>query len=442
MEHFKSLRLQFIVFILIFIPHVTLQAQELERIHPEEAGLSEERLQRLTTVFEQYAEDQKMAGSVILLAKEGAVFYFEAFGKSDLESDASMEKDAIFRIASQTKALVSVGIMILQEQGKLVLTDPVGKYIPEYMETTVAVPRDENEEGEVEEEDEEEANEMKDYEVVEARRPITIRDLLTHTAGIDYGNGVASGEWEEAGIQGWYFANREEPIEETVTRMASLPMAAHPGERFIYGYSTDILGVVIEKVSEMNLSEFLQAHLLDPLGMADTHFYLPEEKAHRLATVYSATEDSIERAPDPGHMVGQGAYVEGPRMSYSGGAGLLSTATDYYKFLQMMQNGGILNGTRILSPKSVELMTVNHLGDIDFSPGAGFGLGFSTLEDLGRWGSLGSEGEFGWGGAYGSTYWIDPAEELIVVYFKQLIPTNGLDDHDKLRALIYQAIVN
>jgi CubicO group peptidase (beta-lactamase class C family) len=168
------------------------------------------------------------------------------------------------------------------------------------------------------------------------------------------------------------------------------------------------------------------------------------EKRDRLAVVYSSGEEGLERAPDPGRMVGQGAYVEGPRTSFSGGAGLLSTAMDYARFLKMMLNGGTLNGRRILSPKTVELMTVSHLGDIPFpnTPGEGFGLGFSVVEDLGERGEHGSVGEFGWGGAYHSTYWVDPAEELVVVYFTQLRPVRRIDDHGKLRALVYQSIVD
>jgi CubicO group peptidase (beta-lactamase class C family) len=221
-------------------------------------------------------------------------------------------------------------------------------------------------------------------------------------------------------------------------------MDAHPGEKYVYGYNTDILGVVIEKVSGKSLDEFITSRILTPLGMKDTHFYLPQNKVNRFTAVYSANADKpLERSPDPGGMVGQGAYVKGPRKSFSGGAGLLSTAADYARFLQMMLNKGTYNGKRILAPSTVELMTVSHLEAINYpwGKGTGFGLGFSVCEDLGDRGVPGSVGEYGWGGAYGSTYWVDPKEDLVVVYFKQLIPTNGLDDQSKLRALIYQAIV-
>lgn len=398
--------------------------QPLPRVQPEEVGLSSERLERLTAALEGYVQDGKLAGGVTLVARHGKVAYVKAFGQRDIESGSPMQEDAIFRIASQTKAVVSVAVMMLQEQGKLLITDPVGKYLPEFQETTVAVPR-----------------EGGGYDVVKARRPITIRDLLTHTAGIGYGSGVAADKWKEAGIQGWYFADRDEPVGATVARMAALPFDAQPGEKWVYGYNTDILGALVERVSGVSLDEFLRTNILEPLRMNDTHFYLPASKRDRLATVYSSGDTGLERAPDPGGMVGQGAYVEGPRKSFSGGAGLLSTADDYARFLQMLLNGGELDGVRILSPNTVKLMTVDHIDGVAFRAGEGFGLGFSVVEDVGKRGVPGSVGEFGWGGAYHSTYWVDPQEDLVVVYFTQLIPARDVDDHGKLRTLVYQAIV-
>jgi CubicO group peptidase (beta-lactamase class C family) len=225
--------------------------------------------------------------------------------------------------------------------------------------------------------------------------------------------------------------------------MAALPMDAQPGEKFVYGYNTDILGVVIERASGKTLDVFMSEKVFKPLGMTDTYFYLPKDKAPRFATVYSLEKTGpVTRAPDPGKMVGQGMYLDGPRKSFSGGAGILSTARDYASFLTMILNKGMHNGKRILSRKSVELMTVDHLRSIPYADGAGFGLGFEVTDKLGDRGRLGSEGEFGWGGAYHSTYWVDPKEDLVVVYFTQLIPAGGIDDHGKLRALVYQAIVD
>ncbi|MEL4308329.1 serine hydrolase domain-containing protein [Joostella sp. CR20] len=414
-----------VLLLVFFIFQNSLTAQNLAKVNPESVGFSSERLEFLTNTFKQYVTDEKLSGSVTLVARHGKIAYFNAEGFQDIENKIPMQENTIFRIASQTKAIVSVGIMMLQEEGKLLISDPVGKYIPEFQNTTVAV-----------------ANENGGYEVVPAKRPITIHDLLTHTSGVGYGGGVAEKEWNKAGIQGWYFADRNEPILETVKQIASLPFEAQPGEQFVYGYNTDILGAIIEVVSKTSLDNFLHTKILNPLQMNDTHFYVPSAKSNRVATVYSSAENGIERAPTEGTMVSQGNYVKGPKVSFSGGAGLISTANDYVRFLQMMLNKGTLNGVRILSRKSVELMTTNNLNEAEFSwgKGTGFGLGFTVLEDLGKRGTLGSVGEYGWGGAYHSTYWVDPAEDLIVVYFTQLIPANNIDDHEKLRALIYQAI--
>jgi len=353
--------------------------QEMPRAIPEEVGLSSARLEQLGSVLEQYVEDGRLPGAVALVARRGRVVYLEAFGQRDREAAAVLHVDDIFRIASQSKAVISVAIMMLQEEGRLLINDRLSRYLPEFAETTVAVANDEG-----------------GYDTVPSDRAIRLRDLLTHTSGIGYGGGPGEERWAEAEIQGWYFANRDEPIRQTVGRMAALPFEAQPGEKFVYGYSTDILGAVVEVVSGVPLDEFLRTRVFEPLGMRDTHFYLPADKQDRLSVVYSANDEGLVPAPDPGEMVGQGAYVQGPRASYSGGAGLLSTARDYARFLQMTLNGGELGGARILSRKSIELMTVNHVGDLLATvggPGTGFGLGFQVVEDLGQRGTPGSVGE-------------------------------------------------
>ena len=400
-------------------------ASEFVKADPEQVGMSAGRLEVLDAGLKAFVDDDRLAGQVVLVLRNGQVAFSAANGWRDKESGVAITDDTIFRIASQTKAIVSTGIMILQEQGKLDIGDPLGRFIPEWSAMQVAV-----------------ADGSGGYVLEDAARPITIRQLLTHTAGVSYGSGPAADRWAEAGFQGWYFANREEPIAETIARMGSLPLDAHPGEQWIYGYSTDILGVVVEKASGMDLQSFLQQEILDPLDMRDTHFYLPESKRDRLATVYRPGAGGVEAIPATDGMLSQGLYVDGPRMSFSGGAGFLSTARDYARFLQMTLNGGELDGERILSRKSVELMTTSHLGDIPFRGGQSFGLGYSVVEDLGERGSLGSEGEYGWGGAYHSTYWVDPAEELVVVYLTQIIPATGLNDNSTLRNGIYQAIVD
>lgn len=401
-------------------------AREPDKAIPEKAGLSSERLQRLEAVFQGYVDQERMAGSVVMLARRGQTVYRKAFGMQDREAGKPMQVDTIFRIASQTKALVSLGAMILQEEGRLLISDPVGKYIPEFMNTTVA-----------------EVQPDGHYKIVKAQRPITIRDLLTHTSGVGYGYGPAAELWAKAGIQGWYFADRAEPIADTVRRMAALPFEAQPGARWVYGYSTDILGVVLERAGGQSLDTLLRSRIFEPLGMKDTHFYLPKEKAGRLAVVYAPRKQGgLERAPVAGTMDAQGAYVDGPRTSFSGGAGLVSTAADYMRFLQMMLNGGVLDGKRIVSRKTVELMTVDHLITQEINPGAGFGLGFAVIKDVGAKGVPGSAGEYGWGGAYHSTYWVDPKEQLIAVYLTQLRPHVELPDHDVLRAMVYAALVD
>lgn len=413
-------------FLLVLIYSSSVLAAELSSTRPERVGMSSERLQRLDATLKSYVENDQLAGQVVLVLRNGRIAYSAANGMQDIEAGIPMSEDTMFRIASQTKAIVSTGIMILHERGDLDISHSLGRYIPEWADMQVAV-----------------ANESGGYDLEPARRPITLRNLLTHTGGMSYGSGPAQKEWEAAGFQGWYFADRNEPIGETIARMASLPLDAHPGEQWIYGYNTDILGAVIEKASGMDLNSFLQQEILGPLGMNDTHFYLPESKQDRLATVYRPKAGGgIEARPETNGMNSQGMYASGPRKSFSGGAGLLSTANDYARFLQMTLNGGELDGARILSRKTIELMTTNHLADIPFRSGQGFGLGFSVVTDLGTRGSLGSVGEYGWGGAYHSTYWVDPLENLVVVYLTQIIPATGLDDYAKLRSGIYQAIVD
>ena len=386
--------------------------------------MSAERLDRLTDTPEDYVHEAQLPGAVAVVLRQGQVVFEGAVGSRDREAEDPMEVDDIFRIASQTKALVSVGVMILQEEGRLHISDPVADYLPSFARTSVAEPQGRD-----------------GYRVVDAQRAITLRDLLTHTAGIGYGSGPGADRWSDAGITGWYFAHRDEPVRATVDRIPTLPFPAQPGEAFVYGYNTDILGAVIEEVSGQSLDAFLRSRILEPLEMRDTHFYLPDEKRDRLAAVYNLRPgQELTRAPDGPGMETQGQYVDGPRASYSGGAGLLSTARDYSRFLQMLLNGGELNGTRILSPTTVSLMTQNHSRDLYQAPGMGFGLGFAVRLDVGAAGEPGSVGGFRWGGAYHSTYWVDPSEELVVVYLTQVIPASGLDDFTRLRALVYSAI--
>ncbi len=339
-----------------------------------------------------------------------------------------MTADTIFRIASQTKALTSVAILSLMEEGKLAITDPVSRFIPAYAKTTVAVRKDDG-----------------SIETVPAKRQITIKDLLTHTAGISYGtNASIAALYEPKGLgpaagNGWYTADKDEPICTTMERLASLPFVSQPGDAYVYGYNTDVLGCVVERASGVALDEFIRSRITIPLGMKDTQFYLPAGERARLAAVYSSGADgTYVRAPEGGK--GQGAYVDGPRRSFAGGAGLLSTARDYARFLEMIRNGGAIGDVRILAPRTVQLMTTNQIGTLHSATGLGFGLGFETTDQYGA-NSMDSIGAFGWGGAYGSTYRVDPASRVTMVLMIQLMP-NTTDIGTKFPNLVYQALVD
>ncbi len=413
--------------ILLLLAHQPARAQGLPTAVPESVGLSSERLDRLSRTMQASIDQQRAAGLVTIVVRQGKVAQLAAYGKRDIEANKPMKPDAIFRIASMSKAVTSVGIMMLMEEGKLLLNDPVSKFIPSFKKTTVIVPPPAG------------AVSGTPVSIVPAKREITIRDLLTHTAGIGYGGGPAESQYKAAHVSGFYFADKAEPVAAVIDRLAGLPFDAQPGEKFVYGYNSDILGVVIEKLSGMSLDEFFRTRIFQPLTMVDSSFFLPKEKRDRLATVYSLVDGKLLRAPDPG--LGQGDYVDGPRMCFSGGAGVLSTASDYARFLQMLVNGGELDGVRLLGPKTVELMTSNQVGTIFNEGHTGFGLGFEILDDPGKAGVVGSPGVFSWGGAYHTSYWADPKEKIVAVLMSQLLPSTGSDLLDKFRFLVYQAVV-
>jgi CubicO group peptidase (beta-lactamase class C family) len=386
-------------------------------------GISRARLKRLDAVLQEHVDRNRIAGIVALVLRDGMPIYERALGWSDKEANRPMRVDSIFRIASQTKALTSAAILVLMEEGRLTPNMPVSRFIPAYAKTTVAVKGDAG------------------ASTVPARREITIADLLTHTAGISYGtDSLVAADYEAKGLGpaagfGWYTADKDEETCVTMERLAALPFVAQPGESYVYG----ILGCVVERASGMPLDQFLVERITKPLGMKDTRFFLPAAERNRLATVYSSgPEDTVVRAPEGAR--GQGDYVEGPRKNFAGGAGLLSTARDYARFLEMTRNGGVLDGVRILSPRSVALMTTNQSGTLHSTTGLGVGFGFETVD---RYGALGlsSVGAYWWGGAYGSNYLVDPDARLVMVYMIQQIP-NSTDLGQLIPVLVYQALTD
>jgi CubicO group peptidase (beta-lactamase class C family) len=387
------------------------------------AGFAADRLSRIDSWLQRYVDDQRVAGAVALVLRNGRPVYERAVGWSDKEAGRRMSVDTIFRIASQSKAITSVAILALVEEGRIGIGDPVSRFIPAYAKTTVAA---------------------KDGEVLPARRAITIRDLLTHTAGISYGTDASvAAQYEAKGLgpaagSGWYTADKDEPICDSMERLATLPFVAQPGESWVYGYNTDILGCVVERASGMPLDEFIRTRITAPLGMKDTRFFLPPAERQRLAAVYASGGDgAIVRAPEGGR--GQGSYVDGPRRSFAGGAGLLSTARDYARFLEMIRRGGEIDGVRILAPRTVKLMTTNQVGTLHSTTGLGYGFGFETTD---RFGASGMEpvGAFGWGGAYGSWYRVDPDAGITMVLMIQLMP-NRTDIRTTFPTMVYQALV-
>ena len=392
-------------------------------------GFAPERLKRIDSVLQRYVDQGRIAGVVGLVLRDGKVAYQVAVGWADREAKRPMTADAIFRIASQSKAITSAAALSLVEEGRIGLGDPVSRWIPTFAHTTVATRTDTG------------------VVLVPARRQIVIRDLLTHTAGVSYGSEPAlaplyapKGLGSARGAYAWYTADKDEPVCDTMDRLGTLPMAQQPGSAWVYGYSLDILGCVVERAAGEPLDRFIEERITGPLGMRDTRFFLPKDQRSRLAAVYTldSTGHAV-RAPD-GPM-GQGDYVDGPRRNFAGGAGLLSTARDYARFLETIRNGGVSNGVRVLAPHTVALMTTNQVGALYRTDGTrGFGLGFETTERYGGTG-MASVGSFGWGGAYGTGYRVDPKERLVWVLMLQMAPYMDDGIHDAFETAVYQALV-
>lgn len=389
---------------------------------PAALGFDPARLNRVGAAIQESVDQQQLAGGVMYIARDGQVVELKAYGFRDIEARQPMTSDTIFRIASMSKAVTTVAVMMLYEEGRFMLHDPVSKYLPAFKNSVVAEAAGPNAPAGVK------------YTTVPAKRPIQIRDLLTHTAGLTYGDGPAVDVYKQANLHGWYFANHDETIGEAIDRLATLPLQGQPGEKWQYGFGTDVLGRLVEVISGQPLDRFFAERIFAPLKMVDSCFFLPAEKEGRLAKVYGMENGKL--------VVGdQGDYVRGPRKCFSGGAGLLSTATDYGRLLQMLLNGGELDGVRFLSPKTVELMRVNHTGTKYTQDTGSFGLGFWVMTDLGYYGELGTVGAYGWGSAYFPQYVVDPKERLVAFMMAQLRPAGTSSLNQRVKMLTYQALV-
>lgn len=391
---------------------------------PAAHGFDPERLQRLDNVIQTEIDGGRLAGAVMLVKRDGQDVVLKAYGHHDIENGVPMRTDSIFRIASMSKAVTTVAALMLYEEGRFLLNDPVGNFIPEFKRSVVAVPPPAGSPSDVK------------YVTVPAKRPISIRDLMTHTAGLGYGDGLAVDDYKKAKLHGWYLLDHDETIGDAMKRLATLPLVSQPGEAYDYGYSTDLLGHLVEVVSGMPLDRFFEERIFRPLGMPDTGFYLPKEKAARLAVVYGIQEGRLVRREDSTRT----DFIDGPRKLFSGGAGLYSTASDYGRFLQMLLNGGELDGVRLLSPRTVALMHMNHTRDLFRNDAQSFGLGFWVNDKPGRHGELVGEGAYGWGSAYFPQYFVDPKERLVGLLMCQLGPTGGSNLNHRYKTTIYQAL--
>ncbi len=391
-------------------------------VTPEKAGFSAARLGRISAVMQGYVEQNKIAGAVTLVARRGNVVHFEKCGYQDLASGKALELDTIFRIYSMTKPITSVALMMLHERGLFQLTDPVSKFIPAFQEIKVFVDEDQR---------------------ADLVRPITIHNLLTHTAGFSYGYK----ETADLPVDKLYDqAQLWDPAidnQEITRRIAALPLARQPGQAWQYSVATNVVGYLVELLSGLSLGQFFEQEIFNPLGMVDTAFSVPSDKIQRLATLYALTEHGLHALePDP-----WGFDFVTNRLQYGGG-GLVSTVGDYARFAQMLLDQGQLDGARLLGRKTVELMTLNHLppsllpmlDEDEPRPGIGFGLGFAVVMDAAQSGLLGSLGAYSWSGMANTHFWVDPQEQLIAIIALQHFPFGEPSITNDFQTLVYQAL--
>ena len=421
-----------LIFLFSFLNTVSQTA--LQSANPETQGFSSERLKQIDANINQWIKEEQLNGATAIILRNGKIIYHRSFGFANKERNIPMRNDNIFRIASMTKPIISVAAMMLYEEGKFLLTDPVSKFIPEFKTPVVL--------------DKYNAADTT-YTTVPAKREITMRDILSHTSGIGYaqiGTGTANAIYYKHKINGG-IGTPYSTLKDVITRLAKLPLLVQPGEQFYYGLNTDVLGYLIEVISGMPLDRYLKQKIFEPLGMKDTYFFLPKEKQARLVPLYTQGNNKISIQDSLISLNGT-FYRDFPKTPngtyFSGGAGLSSTAYDYALFGQMLLNGGELNGKRILSPGTIQLMVSNQIGDLlmwgDANKTRRFGLGFGILTDYAERTMMIPAGSYGWDGMFASHYWTDPKSKMVVVFMRNIWPTEHWDYGDRIKPLIYQAL--
>lgn len=405
----------------------SLFAQDLPVAPPAQVGISAPRLARIDTVMNNYVKQGKIPGAVTLVSRHGKVVYYKSFGKQDIEANKPMPLNAQFRIASMSKAITTTAIMTLYEQGYFLLSDPVSKYIPEFKNPKVIMKSPTGD----------------STILVPAKSEITIRELMNHTSGITYGDPLQASYYNKAGMTVGLLPTQG-TLKEMILKLAKLPLISQPGEEFHYGMSVDVLGYLIEVLTHKTLDEYLKQAIFTPLKMHDSYFSIPKDKFTRMASLYKLNPDGkLEKVTK---------YFPYPATQnyFSGGAGIVSTVADYARFAQMLLNKGQLQGVRILSPKTVELMTTNSIGNIYIFTsfkhngimGDKFGLGFGLRTERGVYDELESIGQFGWDGAFYTRFWVDPKEDMFGIFMSQM--ENYWDENliGKFRVLVNQSVVD
>ena len=412
-----------IAFLASAVPAAQSVAKELPTAKAERVGMSSERLARIRPAMQRYIDQQLTPGVITAIIRRGKLVHFEVQGDMDVDAGKPMQADAIFRIASMTKPITSVALMMLWEQGHFQLRDPVSKFIPAFADVKVSTTADAS---------------GTSGELVAPKRAIQIRDMLTHTAGLANNYVGNTQAYREA-----MSATPNKDNAELIAKLVKVPLNYQPGEDWQYSVATDVVGHLVEIISGQTLDEFFAQHIFVPLQMTDTHFYMDADKADRLTAQYTPGEDNKITLQDPGSE--KSRWITGPKTLFRGAGGLASTPRDYLRFQQMMLNGGELDDVRLLAPSTVSLMLENHTGDLSLwlpGPGMGFGLGYGVVVDRGAAATPLSEGSGYWGGAYCTLSWIDPEQELVGVLMTQVRPYTHINIRQDFQVLTYQAILD